>query len=220
MEKELLFYSGGPDSTVLLKYFLKQNKNLLVVYFELGWSYETQPRLKFQKEKVNQLINYFKKNYREFEYMDGGIFLNIPVNPPLQFGTDDQWLVFLGSLICRVRNIKKMWHASFTYNWNNRKAFGKEPPYWLLQKDVQPIINFATFNDPRFRDLQFIIPKIYYDGKEIDQFKTKKEAWNYLEPELKKLVRSCESGFTFCGKCYKCQTWIDHKMVDENKKIL
>jgi len=36
MEKELLFYSGGPDSTVLLKYFLKQNKNLLVVYFELG----------------------------------------------------------------------------------------------------------------------------------------------------------------------------------------
>jgi hypothetical protein len=92
----------------------------------MGWCNGLQPRVKIQKKRVDKLIKYFKKKYYNFEYIDAGIFLNLPYNKDSQFGTDDQWLVFLGSLICRVRNIKKMWHASFTYNWNNRKAFGKE----------------------------------------------------------------------------------------------
>jgi hypothetical protein len=157
------------------------------------------------------------KKYYDFEYIDAGIFLNLP-NESLHFGSDDQWCAFIGALVCRSLNLKKMWHASFSYNWDNRKNFGKGPPYWLLQGNMNYYLNAANYSTKT--DIQFCIPKIFYNRKEIDQLKTKKEAWNYLEPELKKLVRSCESGLIFCGKCYKCRTWIDHKMVDENKKIL
>ena len=217
MEKELLLYSGGPDSTVLLKYFLTIKKPLIVLHIQMGWCNELQPRLKTQKKRVDKLIKYFKKKYYNFEYIDAGIFLNLPYQS-FKFGSDDQWCAFIGALVCKVHNLKKMWHASFSYNWDNRINFGKEIPYWLLQGNMNYYLNAANFSTKT--DIQFCIPKFFYNRKEIDQFKTKKEAWNYLEPELKKLVRSCESGFTFCGKCYKCQTWIDHKMVDENKNIL
>ena len=76
MEKELLLYSGGPDSTVLLKYFLQNKKNLLVLHIQMGWSLEFQHRIKFTKERVDQLVKYLKNTYGEFEFMDAGIFLN------------------------------------------------------------------------------------------------------------------------------------------------
>jgi len=217
MEKELLLFSGGPDSTVLLKYFLTIKKPLVVLHIGMGWCNELQPRVKIQKKRVDKLIKYFKKKYYNFEYIDAGIFLNLPYNNS-QFGTDDQWCAFIGALVCKTYNLKKMWFASFSYNWDNRINFGKEPPYWLLQGNMNYYLNSPIHSLKT--NIQFCIPKFSYNRKEIDRFKTKKEAWDYLEPELKKLVRSCESGLNFCGECYKCQTWIYHKMIDKNKNIL
>jgi len=220
MKKELILFSGGVDSTVLLKFFLKKNKNLLVLYNDLSWCHNASPRLKIQKKKVLLLIDYFKKNYKDFEFTTSGIFLNLPYEPKLQFGTDDQWNVFLASIICRMYGIKKIWAASFSYGWNNRKMFNLPPPLWFTQKNMQHWINSATLNDNNFKDLQFLIPKFYYQGKEIDSLETKKEAWDYLENSLKKLVRSCVSDLDFCGKCYKCDTYILHKLKNINGKIL
>jgi hypothetical protein len=76
MEKELLLFSGGPDSTVLLKYFLIIKKPLVVLHIQMGWCNGLQPRVKIQKKRVDKLIKYFKKKYYDFEYMDAGIFLN------------------------------------------------------------------------------------------------------------------------------------------------
>ena len=116
--------------------------------------------------------------------------------------------------------IKKIWAASFSYNWNIRKTFNLPPPLWFTQKNMQHFINSATLNDNNFKDLQFLIPKFYYNGKKIDSLETKKEAWNYLENSLKKLVRSCESDIDFCGKCYKCKTYILYKLKNIDGKIL
>ena len=145
MEKELLLFSGGPDSTVLLKYFLTIKKPLVVLHIQMGWCNESQPRVKIQKKRVDKLIKYFKKKYYDFEYIDAGIFLNLP-NESLHFGTDDQWGAFIGALICRSHNLKKIWSASFSYGWDNRRNFGKESPYWLLQGNMNYYLNAATFS--------------------------------------------------------------------------
>ena len=218
MEKELLLYSGGPDSTVLLKYFLQNKKNLLVLHIQMGWSLEFQHRIKFTKERVDQLVKYLKNTYGEFEFMDAGIFLNLPYNQDLQFGADDQWCAFIAALVCKMHNIKKIWHASFSYGWKNRQDFNKEPPIWLLHENMINYLRAAYLGDPGL--LKFLLPKTFYEGKEIDSFKTKKEAWDSLEPELKKLVVSCENGINFCGKCYKCLTYIKQKMKNEKGEIL
>jgi len=215
--KELLLYSGGPDSSVLLKYFLEQKKDILVVFIDMGWCSEFQSRVEIQHEKVDKLIKYYKEKYGEFDFIKTGITLNIPYSKST-FGTDDQWCAFLGAVLCRSYNIKRIWHASFSYNWINRTALGKNPPHWLL--NMKPYLDSGTLNHPNFKDLQFTIPKFFYNGKKIDKFKTKKEAFNYLDPKVQLLVRSCGSGENFCGKCYKCRTYIEHKISDEKGNLI
>tara|TARA_R110000737_G_scaffold294193_1_gene300806 strand:+ start:504 stop:1160 length:657 start_codon:yes stop_codon:yes gene_type:complete len=215
--KELLLYSGGPDSSVLLKYFLEQKKDILVVYVDMGWCNEVQPSQKIQEKRVDKLIKYYKKKYGEFDFIKAGITLNIP-NCKSTFGTDDQWGAFLGAVLCCSYNIKRIWCASFSYNWANRTALGKTPPYWFL--NMKPYLDRGTLNDPNFKDLQYTIPKFFYNGKKIDKFKTKKEAFNYLDPKVQLLVRSCYSEEKFCGECYKCKTCIHHKITDEKGNLI
>jgi len=217
MEKELLCFSGGLDSSVLLKYFLTIKKPLIVLHTQMGWCSDLQPRLKIQKDSVDKIIKYYKKKYYDFEYIDAGIFLNIPYNGAI-FGGDEHWCAFIGGLVCRFYNLKRMWLASFSYGWQNRYNFKKEPPYWLLQGNMNYYLNAATFTQKT--DIQFCIPKFFYKGKKIDKLKTKKEAWDYLDPEIKKLVRSCDSSVFFCGKCYKCDTYIYGKMKNKKGEII
>ena len=48
MEKELLLFSGGPDSTVLLKYFLTIKKPIIVVNNNLQWFSGREQNIKIQ----------------------------------------------------------------------------------------------------------------------------------------------------------------------------
>ena len=175
MEKELLLYSGGPDSTVLLKYFLTIKKPIIVLNNNLQWFSGREQNIKIQKERIKKIIKFMKKKYGNFDFLEG-TFILPPVSPNSfeHWGTDDQWNALIASMISKFYNIKKIWFASFSYNWINRIDHGKEPPYWLL--NMKPILNFGTNYDNRFKDLNFIIPKIFYKGKDIDSFKTKKEA--------------------------------------------
>ena len=68
MEKELLLFSGGPDSTVLLKYFLTIKKPLIVLHIQMGWCNELQPRLKTQKKSKKG--NYFSSFWIRIESED------------------------------------------------------------------------------------------------------------------------------------------------------
>jgi 7-cyano-7-deazaguanine synthase in queuosine biosynthesis len=218
MVNEILLFSGGVDSTVLLKYFLSTKRKIIVLNCSLQWCTNNIVCSKIQKKQVKKIIKYMKKKYGNFKFIEAAISLPIPMGQAFQFGTDDQWSVFLASTLSRYFNVKKIWHASFTYNWENREKFNLIKPYWLL--NMKPFCNFATHFDEGFKDLHVSIPKIFFKGKKIDKLKTKKEAWNYLEPELKKLVRSCQGNKFFCGKCYKCNTWVHHKMTDKNGKVL
>jgi len=65
-------------------------------------------------------------------------------------------------------------------------------------------------NDPP----KYCTPKLNFNGTSIDRFKTKKEAWDSLEMDLKKMVRSCVSDKWFCGNCPKCWTAKEYNLRD------
>ena len=67
-DTELVLFSGGPDSTILLKHLLQENKKVRVLYIEMGWALRTQPRIKFQNVAANNVLNYLKDKYGNFEY--------------------------------------------------------------------------------------------------------------------------------------------------------
>lgn len=207
-EKELIMFSGGPDSTALLQFFLKEKRNLHVIYNRPGWSLQSQQKIKEQDVIVKKILDYFYKKYGDFDYSETGIFLDFPRVPHLEFGYDDQWNIFMAALTCRMYNIKKIWLGFYTYNANH--SFRKEPRSWYYDGSLYSWVNMATLNDPKFKDIQILMPYTHYKGKEIDSFKNKKDAFNYLDDELKQLVRSCEgdTGEKFCGKCHKCKQWI------------
>jgi len=72
----LLLFSGGVESTVLLKHFLKETDELVyVLYTELGYDEVAQKKTLEQTKAVNEILNYFKKNYRDFNY--GNVKLNL-----------------------------------------------------------------------------------------------------------------------------------------------
>jgi 3'-phosphoadenosine 5'-phosphosulfate sulfotransferase (PAPS reductase)/FAD synthetase len=65
----LLLFSGGVESTVLLKYFLKNTKELIyVLYTELGYDDVSKKRTIEQTKAATNVLNYLKKNYRDFNY--------------------------------------------------------------------------------------------------------------------------------------------------------
>jgi hypothetical protein len=212
-KKELVLFSGGPDSALLLQYFLEQKKNVHVVYNECNYNLHKKLSTHIQTQVVTKCLHFFRKKYGHFDFTQTGIYLGIP-NSANKFGTDDQWNVFMGSLICREFDINNMWYASFTYNLHNRKIFNIEEPYWLSQENMNPWIG-ASGLDPK--DIKFLTPRNFYNGTEIDGIQTKKEAWDYLDKELQQIVRSCESldNINFCGKCRKCLSLIYFKIKDK-----
>tara|TARA_R100000388_G_C7232310_1_gene155478 strand:+ start:619 stop:1278 length:660 start_codon:yes stop_codon:yes gene_type:complete len=212
-DTELILFSGGPDSTILLKHFLEQRKKVRVLYIEMGWALRTQPRIKFQNIAANNVLNYLKEKYGNFEYSQASILTTLnEKNEDKYFGTDHQWCAFFGSMFCHNYNIKKMWAGNYSYtDLVVRKRDGKSEDY-LHNGDLNMYIESATkfFNKPKY-----CTPKSEYNGTGIDSFKNKKEAWDSLEIDLKKMVRSCISNEWFCGNCSKCWTSREYNLRDE-----
>tara|TARA_R110000744_G_scaffold343252_1_gene448471 strand:- start:332 stop:991 length:660 start_codon:yes stop_codon:yes gene_type:complete len=211
-ETELVLFSGGPDSTILLKHFLQQNKKIRVLYIEMGWSLSMQRRISIQNQVVDNVLSYMKKNYGDFEYSQATIGASLDEeNEEKYFGTDDQWGAFFGAMFCYNYNIKRMWTGNYSYTDEVvRQRDGKTQDF-LYNGSLNMYLEAGTkfFDKP-----EYCTPKSAYKGKGLDSFKTKKEAWDSLETELKQLVRSCVSDQWYCGNCSKCWTAEKYKLRD------
>ena len=98
----LLLFSGGVESTVLLKYFLKDTDKLIhVLYTKLGYDDVSKKRLLEQTKAATDILNYLKIKYRDFNYSSLELNLN-NINRKQQiktgFGFDEQWNMFFASM--------------------------------------------------------------------------------------------------------------------------
>ena len=216
----LLLFSGGVESTVLLKYFLKETDTLVyVLYTELGYDEVSQKKIPEQTKSVNQILNYFKKNYRDFNY--GTVKLNLnKINRMQQsysgFGFDEQWNIFFASIHARLNGINNIWIGQFSYNDYHRIEYGLEPLSWFYDGTLEKYALLGSCLDFNFfKDLKINFPSRNFKKQGIDSFKTKKEAFDYLEPELQTMIRSCEGEEKFCGKCFKCTQYIKYGMKND-----
>jgi hypothetical protein len=106
-----------------------------------------------------------------------------------------------------------MWTGNYSYTNRVVKNRDGNSEDYLNGKDLAMWMQSATkfLNEPP----EYCTPRLNFNGTSIDRFKTKKEAWDSLEINLKKLVRSCISEKKFCGKCSKCWTAKKYKLRDD-----
>jgi len=216
----LLLFSGGVESTVLLKYFLKDTKELIhVLYTELGYDDVSKKRIIEQTKASNNVLNYLKNNYRDFNYSSVKLNLN---NVDRQrhsknsFGFDEQWNIFFASMYARLNGIRDIWIGQFSYNDYHRIEFNLNPLSWYYDGTLEKYALLGSVLDFNFcKDLKINFPSRNFKKEGIDYFKNKKEAFDYLEPELQRLVRSCEGEKKFCGKCFKCFQYIKYEMKND-----
>ena len=231
---DLILFSGGVDSTVLLKHFLQEKKKVRVLYIEMGWAKRAQPRIKFQNISANNILNYMKEKYGDFQYSQASILTSLDeVNESRYFGTDHQWTAFFGAMFCKNYNIKRMWTGHFSYTDTLQKE--RHEPH---ENDTE---NYQVHTSPGYlngdnlafwidtgasltgHELEYCTPALNYKGTSIDRFKSKKEAWDSLEPELKRMVRSCISHRWVCNdddNCYKCKWHKNYNIIDKEGKPL
>jgi hypothetical protein len=211
---ELILFSGGVDSTILLKHFLQQKIKVRVLYIEMGWAIKQQYKLELQNNVVGKVLNYMKNTYGDFEYSQATIGTSLDKdNEDKYFAKDHQWCAFFGSMFCNNYNIKRMWTGNYSYTNRVVKNRDGNSEDYLNGKDLAMWMETATkfLNEPP----EYCTPRLNFNGYSIDRFKTKKEAWDSLEINLKKLVRSCISEKWFCGKCSKCWTAKEYKLRDD-----
>jgi len=216
----LFLFSGGVESTVLLKYFLKETKEIVhVLNTELGYVDYLKPRLIEQKKAAYSILDYFKKNYRDFNFSSAQLNLNninYLQHQKAGFGFDEQWNLFFAGLYARIYNIENIWLGEFSYcNIHSTKTRGY-PAFWYHDGTLEKYALLGVGLDFNFfKDLKINFPSKNFNKKGIDAFNSKKEAFDYLEPELKKLIRSCEGEEKFCGKCGKCIQYKELKLLND-----
>lgn len=230
-DTELLLFSGGIDSTVLLKHFLQEKKKVRVLYIEMGWAIRTQPRIKLQNHAANNILKYMRKNYGDFEYSQASVLTTLNErNESTYFGSDNQWAAFFASQFCNTYGIKRMWIGHFTFSDDilieRYKPHETDTENYGVncQAGYFTHENFKYFLDIGTRghnqDIQYCTPATIYKGTGIDRFKNKKESWDFLEMDLKKLVRSCNSSNWHCNECPKCKTHKKHGILDNEGRPL
>jgi hypothetical protein len=216
----LFLFSGGVESTVLLKYFLKETKEIVhVLNTELGYADFTKPRLVEQKKAVYNVLDYLKKNYRDFNFSSMQLNLNninMLQHQKAGFGYDEQWNIFFASMYAKINNIKNIWLGEFSFcNIHSTKTRGY-PAFWYHDGTLEKYALLGSSLDFNFcKDLKINFPSKNFNNKGIDSFKSKKEAFDYLEPELQILIRSCEGEEKFCGMCGKCIQYKELKLVND-----
>ena len=215
----LLLFSGGIESTVLLKYFLKDSNELIhVLYTKLGYDDLSKKRILEQTKAATNILNFFKKKYRNFNYSSLDLNLNNVTRNEnnIGFGYDEQWNIFFASMYAKLYNIKDIWIGHFSYNYQCRKDFNLEPDDWYIDGTLEKYALLGcNLNFSFFKDLKINFPSKNFKKESIDSLKSKKEAFDYLEPELQIMVRSCQGEEKFCGKCFKCIQYIKYKIKND-----
>ena len=175
--KEIILFSGGVDSAVLLKWLLiNTNTDYLVIFLNHNNN-------NIQEKKADKLINIFKIKFRDFEYIK--LKFNIKTDKRFDLMVD-QVLLFLTGILCYERNIEKVWMGHFSYcSFHHYQFNNKIDNFWYNGELIPFIQSFSKASDS--------LLKTAYDylDKEIQE----------------KTRSCYTKNKNFCGTCYKCNQY-------------
>jgi 7-cyano-7-deazaguanine synthase in queuosine biosynthesis len=197
--KEIILFSGGVDSAVLLKWLLiNTNTDYLVIFLNHNNN-------NIQEKKADKLINIFKIKFRDFEYIK--LKFNIKTDKRFDLMVD-QVLLFLTGILCYERNIEKVWMGHFSYcSFHHYQFNNKIDNFWYNGELIPFIQSFSKASDSLLKP-KLMLPSQVYEGKHLDSFINKKTAYDYLDKEIQEKTRSCYTkNKNFCGTCYKCNQY-------------
>tara|TARA_R110002126_G_scaffold236415_1_gene380000 strand:- start:27 stop:650 length:624 start_codon:yes stop_codon:yes gene_type:complete len=197
--KEIILFSGGVDSAVLLKWLLvNTNKDYLVIFINLQ-------DINIQEKRVEKLIKIFKTKFRDFEFIKMKFHIKTD-----KFFSDmvDQVILSLTGIMCFQRNLENVWMGHFSYCSLHHYQFNNKIDQFWYNGELPPFLeSFPKASNSSIKP-KLKLPSQVNQGTHLDSFVSKKMAYDYLDKEIQKYVRSCYTKeHSFCGTCYKCKQY-------------
>lgn len=197
--KEIILFSGGVDSSVLLKWLLiNTTTDYAVVFINLNDA-------DIQENRVEKLVKIYKNKFRDFEF----IKIKFQIKTDKAFDQMiDQVLLFLTGIICFRQGLEKVWLGHFSYCSFHHYQFNNKVDQFWYNNELPPFLeSFPKASQCSIKP-KLMLPSHVYQGKHLDSFQTKKIAYDYLDKEIQEHTRSCyHFEESFCGVCYKCKQY-------------
>ena len=192
--------SGGMDSTYTLWYLLTKTENPIhVLHINLPHTL----RYKKERKAVDKIIDYCKKNYREFGYSE--ITFDCSGHPRL--GLDVDLVAFIAARI--ATNCKGNVDIAMGVSANDVQRDARRRSPHTLKKVMLHILESATLIYPRINN-QYIMPV---------KHKWVTQMIKELPKELSKASWSCRKPDSRTGQvCRRCQACIRVLKAWENSK--
>lgn len=203
MSKVVVLWTGGVDSTGVLYKILKDFP-IDVVAHHIHFKNREKKRWEAEKDAIDTMIPWLRKNVREFEYSESTIEMDLKF-----IGWDVMTAMYMGGIVARDKKC-------------DRIALGVEKPsskqiydHWWRTGMSQLLSIMTSLRHPQKSQS---LPVIW----QVMSQKTKKEIWDSLPEFLKENTWSCrkptlngkkDGKWIECGICKSCEQLNDVKEV-------
>ncbi len=199
----LLMFSGGIDSTAALVKLLQESSDPLIVHHIYKYDAESQYHAEVEAIAVNNVLEYCKKNYREFTFTSSKWEFGLPY-----FGWNLTLCAFVGAQVIRsfgdtITRYVVGTHQDdvFMQQGIDERGFGDGSR--RLQEALG--VFYASFGTSNRETL----PSIYWPLKDM----TRQQVVDSLPKDLLALTWTCRQPiklangeFDICGQCISCKT--------------
>lgn len=129
--KEIILFSGGVDSAVLLKWLLiNTTTDYAVVFIDIDDA-------DIQNKRVEELVKIYKNKFRDFEFIK--IKFQIKTDKAFdQMG--EQVRLFLIGIICFRQGLEKVWMGHFSYCSFHHYQFNNKVDQFLYNGELPPFL--------------------------------------------------------------------------------
>jgi len=208
-ETALLMLSGGLDSSFLL-YYLLNHTNLKVFTHHISHRYDQEPRWEQEDEAAKNVVEYCKKNYRDFKHSSSRFDFR---GFPYHVGWDSDLQVLVAGKVCP--NLLSN-NISVVIGWTMDSIAAPRVVDRLERKVTSSIWTACrnSIDDVKVRNN--INPKLWFLLTELKYYK--EDIVRKCPKELRELTWSCrrprrdkDGNITTCGRCLPCRQFKEIK---------
>ena len=205
-DKTIVLWSGGCDSTAALYKVLKDYDDEVIAHHINFKNWEN--RWEVEKESINKMLPWLRKNVRDFEYSESSIEMDLD-----NVGWDIHHAMYMSGVVIANEKRKKRWEVNYGNSQYKRyklilgihkDEFNLEKwDAWRLNTSHMLSMMSSLKNPQESQDIPYLW--------QIFTKHTKQEVWNILPEFLQKNVWACrrplreDNKWVECGKCVACK---------------